>query len=235
MSHIIGRGHCISCHIRHLSIFANLSTEQLSEICNFSPTVTSYKAKETIYLQGDSSNNAFTLRKGMVKQVKSLADGRLQIVRILKRGDLFGFDGFANQDYNQSAIALTDTELCHLPLAGLQELRKTRPEIDKAMMDRWIQHLHEAENMMLDLGTKKASERLASFLVNWGEEEDGIWKKMELSRKEIGDLLGLTIETVSRFLSQWKKLGVIQERKGSILIKNRTELCEVINPKGTCE
>lgn len=237
MSHIIGKGRCSTCHIRHLSIFADLSTAQIVEdICDFSPTVTTYKAKETVYHQGDAPNNAFTLRKGMVKLIKSLPDGRVQIVRILKKGDLFGFDGFANQNYNQSAIALTNAELCHLPLTGLQKLRQTRPEIDKAMMNRWIRHLHNAENMMLDLGTKKASERLASFLVNWGEaEEDSDWKKMELSRKEIGDLLGLTIETVSRFLSQWKKIGVIQERNGSIRIKDKKTLCEVINPIGTCE
>ena len=236
MSHIIGKGQCSTCHIRHLSIFANLSTSQLGEICDFAPTVTTYKSKEVIYYQGDAPNNAFTLRKGMVKLFKSLPDGRVQIVRILKKGDLFGFDGFANQNYNQSAIALTNVELCHLPLAGLQELRQTRPEIDKAMMDRWIRHLHDAENMMLDLGTKKASERLASFLVNWGESEDGSdWKKMELSRKEIGDLLGLTIETVSRFLSQWKKIGIMQERSGYIRIKDKKTLCEVINPIGTCK
>lgn len=234
MPHIVGKGQCTNCHIRHLSIFADLSTEQLGEICDFSPTITTYSAKESIYYQGDFPNNAFTLRKGMVKLVKNLPDGRTQIVRILKSGDLFGFDGFANQNYNQSAIALTDTELCHLPMAGLQSLRKTQPEIDKAMMNRWIQHLHNAENMMVELGAKKANERLASFLVNWGEEDSDGWKKIPLSRKEIGDLLGLTIETVSRFLSQWKKIGIIQEHRGSILIKDKNKLCEIINPKGTC-
>lgn len=235
MPHMIGKGRCVSCQIRHLSIFANLSSQQLGKICHFQPTVTTYEVKETIYHQGDASHNAFTLRKGMIKLIKSLPDGRVQIVRILKKGDLFGFDGFANQNYNQSAIALTNCEICHLPLAGLQELRLQQPEIDKAMMDRWLQHLSEAENMMLDLGAKKASERLANFLVNWGEVDDNEWKKMPLSRQEIGNLLGLTIETVSRFLSQWKRAGIIQERQGSIRIKSRTELCEVINPKGSCK
>jgi CRP/FNR family transcriptional regulator len=232
---MIGKGHCISCQIRHLSIFANLSTQQLGRICHFQPTVTSYEVKEVVYHQGDAPNHAFTLRKGLVKLIKSLPDGRIQIVRILKKGDLFGFDGFANQNYNQSAIALTGCEVCHLPLAGLQKLRLQQPEIDKAMMDRWLQHLSEAENMMLDLGAKKASERLANFLVNWGETEEDGWKKMPLSRQEIGNLLGLTIETVSRFLSQWKRAGIIQERRGNLRIKNKTELCEVINPKGSCK
>jgi len=234
MSHIIGKGRCISCQVRHLSIFANLSTQYLGELCNFQPTVMTYTAKEFIYRQGDSPNNAFTLRKGLIKLIKSLPDGRIQIVRILKSGDLFGFDGFAHQNYNQSAIALSDCEICHLPLAGLQKLRLQRPEIDQAMMQRWIQSLHDAENMMLDLGAKKASERLANFLVNWGESEQDGWKKMPLSRQEVGNLLGLTVETVSRFLSDWKRRGVIQERKGCIRIKDKRHLCEVINPKGTC-
>lgn len=235
MSHIIGKGHCLSCHIRHLSIFAGLSTTQLKKICGFSPIITEYKAQENIYFQGDASSNAFTLRKGMVKLIKSLPDGRTQIVGILKRGDLFGFDGFADQNYNKSAIALTDCELCHLPISQLQDLRRTRTEVDKAITTRWINKLHSAEDMMLELGAKKASERLASFLVNWDETDEKGWKKIPLSRKEIGDLLGLTIETVSRFLSKWKKAEIIQEQKGSILIKNKNELCEVVNPKGTCE
>ncbi len=235
MPKTIKKGICSRCYIRNRSIFSELSYEQLDKLQNFSPTVTSYQTKEVIYYQNDNSSNAFTLRSGMVKLTKSLPDGRTQIIRILKQGDLFGFDGFANQNYNQTATALTECELCHLPITGLQKLRQSEAEIDTAIMNRWLNNLNAAENMMLTLGAQKASERLANFLVHWGEEENDEWKKMPLSRKDIGDLLGLTIETVSRFLSQWKKMGLIQEYRGNVLIKNKTELCEVINPKGTCE
>jgi CRP/FNR family transcriptional regulator len=225
----------MQCSIRNLSIFADLSISQLQKICYFSPTVKTYESGEIIYFQGDSSNHAFTLRKGIIKLVKTLPDGRTQIIRILKGGGLFGFDGFIDQDYNQSAIALTDCEVCLLPLETLQNLRKSQPEIGDAMMSRWIQYLHEAENMMLNLGAKKASERLAYFLVNWGEQDPIGWKKIHLSRKELGELLGMTTETVSRFLSKWKKMDIIREQKGNILIQDKTELCEVINPKGSCD
>ena len=172
MSHIKGRGHCRTCHIRHLSIFAQLPAARLVEIQSFQPSVVSFAANETIYHQGDASLNAFTLRKGLVKLVKALPNGRTQIVRVLREGDLFGFDGFAGETYNHTAIPLCDIEVCRLPLSELSELKKQNPEIENTMMKRWIQHLRQAEDMMLELGAKKASERLASFLIRWCENVD---------------------------------------------------------------
>ena len=112
MSNIKGRGRCISCPIRHLSIFAQLPESRLLEIQSFQPSIVSFASDETVYHQGDISTNAFTLRKGLVKLVKTLPNGRTQIVRVLRAGDLFGFDGFAGESYNHTAIPLTEIEVC---------------------------------------------------------------------------------------------------------------------------
>lgn len=88
----------------------------------------------------------------MVKLIKTLPNGRTQIVRVLRTGDLFGFDGFAGESYNHTAIPLSEIEVCRLPLGELAELKKQNPEIENTMMRRWIQHLREAEDMMLELG-----------------------------------------------------------------------------------
>lgn len=231
MAHIEGKGYCQLCKIRHKSIFANLSSEQLTEISDFHPTVVSFHSGEQIYTQEGKPRNAFTLRKGLVKLTKSLPDGRTQIVRVLKHGDLFGFDGFVGENYNHNAIALSDCEVCRLPLDDLQNLRQANQEVDRAMLDRWLHQLRGAEDMMLELGAKKAAERLASFLLAWCEDSDDPWCELPLTRGEIGELLGLTIETVSRLFSQWKKSGFIEEFKGKLHICDKDGLLEHVEPK----
>ncbi|MEZ5480122.1 MAG: Crp/Fnr family transcriptional regulator [Thiolinea sp.] len=232
MSHLVGRGQCSTCHIRHLSIFAELNDEGIANIRSFNPSVLTFGADEVVYRQQDPANNAYTLRHGVVKLVKILPNGRSQIVRLLHGGDLFGFDGFAGENYNHTAIALTDAEVCRLPLRELMELKKQNPAIEEAMMMRWIVHLREAEDMMVELGAKKASERLASFLIRWCEGQ--VWTELPLSRMEIGELLGLTVETVSRFLSDWKRKGLFDEQRGEVRIQDVQALREYACVNGNC-
>ncbi|CAA6800799.1 MAG: transcriptional regulator, Crp/Fnr family [uncultured Thiotrichaceae bacterium] len=233
MSHIIGQGQCATCKIRHLSIFAELEDVLNEDIGSFRPSVMVFDTAETVYRQQVTANNAFTLRKGVVKLIKMLPNGRSQIIRLLRKGDLFGFDGFAGEAYNHTAIAVTNIEVCRLPLNELMALKKKNPEIEQAMMLRWIRSLREAEDMMLELGAKKAPERLASFLFKWCGES-GSWQELPLSRLEMGELLGLTIETVSRFLSDWKRKGLINESRGSIQIADAASLRELVCMNGSC-
>lgn len=234
MSNIKGKGHCLTCQIRHLSIFSQLPIQRLEEIQNFQPSIVTFAADETIYHQGGTALNAYTLRKGLIKLTKTLPNGRTQIVRVLHTGDLFGFDGFAGENYNHTATPLSDIEVCRLPLGDLLELKKQNPEIENAMMKRWIQHLRDAEDMMLELGAKKASERLASFLIRWCEPHYEQLTPLPLSRGEIGELLGLTIETVSRFLSEWKRQALINESRGAIQITQVEELKKTACSSGSC-
>ncbi len=234
MSHIKGRGHCQSCPIRHLSIFSLLPVERLTDIQSFQPAVVTYAPAETVYYQGDIALNAFTLRQGIIKLVKTLPNGRTQIVRVLNHGDLFGCDGFAGETYNHTAIPLDPVEVCRLPLGELLALKKQNPEIEQALMLRWIQHLRDAEDMMLELGAKKAAERIASFLIRWCEEAENNWISLPLSRSEIGELLGLTIETVSRFLSEWKRQHLLEEHQGNIRIMDMQGLHKVACSSGSC-
>lgn len=236
MSNVKGKGHCPSCPIRHLSIFSQLPVERLSEIQAFQPSVLTYSTGENIYHEGDVAHNAYTLRKGMVKLTKTLSNGRTQIVRLIGAGELFGFDGFIGDNHHHSAQALCPIEVCRLPFHELAQLKKQHAEIENAMMQRWIQYLREAEDMMVELGSKKAAERLASFLIRWYESgtsnEYGVL--LPLSRGEIGELLGLTIETVSRFLSEWKRQGLISEQKGHFKISNINELRKTVCSSGSC-
>jgi len=233
MPHIKSKGHCLTCPVRNRSIFSELPEATLqTSIKDFHTSVISYDAGESIFHQDDKSDeSSYTLRKGLIKITKSLPDGRVQVVRILVAGDLFGFDGLAGESYNHTATALIDCEVCRLPLGSLAEVRKKNPEVDSSIMSRLIKNLRQTEDMLLELGAKKASEKLASFLMSLSQadyrsglntkvDENGEiqWVKLPLSRSEIGALLGLTIETVSRFISDWKRKGYLKESKGYLQI-----------------
>lgn len=246
MPHIKCKGHCFTCPVRHRSIFSDLPESILEEtIKDFHTQVVTYESGESIFRQyDDSSESAYTLRKGLIKITKSLPDGRTQIVRVLVAGDLFGFDGFAHEDYNHTATALTDCEVCRLPLNDLAKLRKANGQIDQSMMSRFIKNIRQTEDMLLELGAKKASEKLASFIMNLSKSDDrielnnmssGEWAILPLSRGEIGSLLGLTIETVSRFISEWKRKGFIKESKGSIQVIDAEGLKKSACSEGACQ
>jgi CRP/FNR family transcriptional regulator len=251
MSHHKCKGHCLTCPVRNLSIFSDIPEVTLEEIIkDFHTAVMTFDSGESIFHQhGNSAESAYTLRKGLIKITKSLPDGRVQIVRVLVAGDLFGFDGFAGESYNHTATALTDVEVCRLPLKELRVLRQKNQEIDASIMARFIKNLRQTEDMILELGAKKASEKLASFIMNLSlsdrkfslnkdlkvanlsEEE---WLSLPLSRTEIGSLLGLTIETVSRFFSDWKRKGFIQESKGTLQIIDADGLRAAACTEGSC-
>ncbi len=246
MPKTLSKGHCLSCPVRKNSIFSDIPEELLEDtIKDFHTTVMTYTQGESIFHQNDdSSTSAYTLRKGLVKITKSLPDGRIQIIRVIIPGELFGFDGIANEPYNHTATALTEIELCRLPLSDLAILRSKSNEVDRSTMARLIKNLRHSEDMLLELGAKKASERLASFIIKLSLSDKNIttnqldnteWVRLPLSRSEIGSLLGLTIETVSRFFSDWKRKGFIQESKGSIQLVDAKGLKESACSEGSCE
>jgi CRP/FNR family transcriptional regulator len=245
VSHNKFKGHCLTCPVRNRSIFSDIPETTLDEtIKDFHTTVVTYDSGESIFYQNDdSSQSAYTLRKGLIKITKSLPDGRIQIVRVLVAGDLFGFDGFANEDYNHTATALTEVEVCRLPLNDLSDLRQEHKEIDSSIMARFIKNLRQTEDMILELGAKKASEKLASFILSLSQADTNSalnnpgyndWLDLPLSRAEIGSLLGLTIETVSRFFSDWKRKGFIKESKGTLQIIDAAGLKVAACSEGSC-
>ena len=245
------KGHCLTCPVRHRSIFSDLPETVLQDsIQDFQTSILTYEEGEILFSQNtDSSESVYTLRKGLIKICKSLPDGRVQIMRVLVPGCLFGIDGFAGEPYNHSALALTDCEVCRLPLAELSELRQNHNEIDRALLTRFIKNLRQTEDMLLELGAKRAVEKLATYILRLSGSynanmlpdkngaklsSDGLnlsrkeeWHSLPLSRSEIGSLLGLTIETVSRFFSDWKRKGFIKEAKGNIQILDAKGLKKV--------
>jgi CRP/FNR family transcriptional regulator len=170
------------------------------------------RPQQTIFSEGDSAGDVFNVTAGMVKLYKLLPDGRRQITGLLGMGDYLGMA--VGDSYAYSAEALTDCWLCRFQRSQLEALLVELPQLQRRLFSMASNELRAAQDQMLLLGRKTAKERLCSFLlmlsrraVSGGQKASPVM--LPMTRADIADYLGLTIETVSRTLTLLKTSGLI--------------------------
>jgi CRP/FNR family transcriptional regulator len=174
-----------------------------------------------------------TVISGVVKLTKTLEDGRQQIVGLQFAPDFLG-RLHANEN-GVSAEAASDVHLCRVPKAAMERLVKSTPAVAERLMEQTMRELDEARDWMVTLGRKTAAEKVASFLfliaTHLDPEATGDSRRFDLplSRADIADFLGLTIETVSRQMSKLKSEGVI-----SIVANRHIEVAKLSKLKACC-
>ncbi|MDH3663527.1 MAG: helix-turn-helix domain-containing protein [Alphaproteobacteria bacterium] len=194
-------------------------------------SIRSVPAKEVVYCQGDASDYVYEVIEGVVKLYMLTADGRLQIMGFAFPGQILALD--TDSHHLTTAEAVTQAKLCQYPRAKFEQVIDEHPQLARQLFAIVAQDLSVARSQMLLLGRKSATERLASFLLDLsernatrGENPDLI--ALPMSRGDIGDYLGLTIETVSRTMTRLRQLGVLdlnQHRR--VAIRDRARLCEM--------
>jgi CRP/FNR family transcriptional regulator len=219
---------CLNCPIRSVSIFAGFSVDDIKNL-EIPVNTMRYEAGEVFYQENDPTHAAFTIKSGVIKLVKELQNGKSQIVRLLTTGDIFGFEGLMDTNYHHTAVALNEAHVCKLSLPDLINVCRNSPHVHEAILHRWAQALKQTEDLLIELGTKKAHERLATFITNWCQHcgIDG-WAQLPLTRQELSELLGLTVETVSRIMAEWKRNGLMEEKQGAIRLNQETDLFRLL-------
>ena len=166
---------------------------------------------QTIVLEGDLCGHCFRLLTGAVHLYKGTADGRRQLIDFLVAGDCFGLLGAC---YSYSVEAITHTTLVKTPRATLAAAMHERPALADRLIVLAAAELARAHEHMLLLGRKNAQEKVASLLVELarriGADETRPAFRLPISRQEMADHLGLTIETVSRTMTRLKEEGLIR-------------------------
>lgn len=153
---------------------------------------------EEIYGQGETAQNVYLLIAGHVRTVRYLADGRRQVGGFHRPGDVFGLETGA--DHRFSAEALTDCTIVVLKRSALRDQVERDPLIERRLWALTLRELEHAQDHLLLLGRKTACEKVATFLLDNAGAGDDI--DLAMGRQDIADYLGLTIETVSRMLTQ---------------------------------
>lgn len=205
---------CASCEARHRGMCGVLSPSELTTLARHTRKATHAPGDELIGESTETSSYA-NVMKGVVKLTKGLEDGRQQVVGLQFAPDFLG-RLFAHES-TVNAEAASDVELCVVPKSALESMIAETPALEHRLMQQTLRELDDARDWMLTLGRKTAGEKVASFLLLIAlhadpERDDDTPVKFDLplSRSDIADFLGLTIETVSRQITKLKTDGVIR-------------------------
>jgi len=202
---------CAACTVRDLSICGAIEPDQLQRL-NAIVVHKRHLPGDTVFFEGDRSDSLYIVTEGCVRLHKTLADGRRQITGFLFASDFLGLA--LRERYAYSAEAVTDVQVCRYPKAKLESLLDEFPAMERRLLSVASNELAAAQDQMLMLGRKTALERVASFLfllLRRTQLKGGAQQvHLPITRTDIGDYLGLTIETVSRSLSKLKRDRVIR-------------------------
>ena len=214
---------CSSCPIRHRAICARCEDDELSRLEQIKSYAT-FEAGQPIIWRGDALVTFSSVVTGIASLSRTMEDGRSQVVGLLLPSDFIGRPGRAHVEFDVTAV--TDVTLCQFQSKPFETLVEEVPHISQRMMEMALDELNAAREWMVLLGRKTAREKIATFLemVMRRSAVPGRQIKqyqLPLTREEIANFLGLTLETVSRQLSAMKKDGLIEfEGRRTFVIKD---------------
>jgi len=220
---------CGHCGTRHLSVCMGVDEQFLAQLAAVATTV-HLPPHGMLAAEGDDAACFFTVTSGSVKLYKMLADGRQQIVGFLFPGD---FIGLAVRDtYAYSVEAIGPTTACRFERRKFEDLLERFPDMAFRLRERASDELAIAQEQMLSLGRKSAKERLASFLMQLSRRAESLGRAtnpiaLPMTRADMADYLGLTVETVSRTFSRLKIEGIITLMAGNEVRLNAGKLAEI--------
>lgn len=203
-----GPPQCEHCGIRHLVLFSSLEEDEFSLI--HEPIDERHFDKgEVLYRKGGPGDHVFTVREGVVKLVHYTANGEERIVRLLRRGDVAGLEALLGQPYHQEAIPLDPVLTCRIPVRAINRLNRRLPNFHHELMTRWQQAVNEANSWLTELGTGPVNARVARLLLRLADAELGDTCFMPTT-EDIGSMLAITKESVSRATAEFKRAGMIE-------------------------
>ncbi len=214
-------GHpCAECSIRRLSVCAALDTAALRELAHLGRHVR-FEAGETVFAQEEITTSFYNLLEGVMRLYKLLPDGRRQIIGFALPGDFLGLA--ASSHHNFSADAISPVVLCQFSRTGFARFTEDKPELLRSLNELAVRELSRAQDHIVLLGRRSAEEKVATFLIRWRNrmaDASGPPQTVPLpmSRQDIADYLGLTIETISRTFTRFERDGLIEILHGGICI-----------------
>jgi CRP/FNR family transcriptional regulator len=222
--------------LRELCLPQGLSAEEMERVESLVYARRRIKRAETLFNAGDPFGSVYAIRSGFFKSTVIDGEGREQVTGFHMPGELLGMDGIGAGSYNGNAVALEDCEVCVMPFALIEKLSHEVHGLQRnlhAVLSREIVRDH---GVMMLLGSMRAEERLATFLLNLSRRltRRGYSASdfhLRMTRDEIGSFLGLKLETVSRLFSRFQEGGLIDVQQKHVRILNTPGLEAVMGAK----
>jgi CRP/FNR family transcriptional regulator, anaerobic regulatory protein len=229
---------CSSCNLRELCLPVGLNPSEMDKLDNVISTRKRVKRGTALFNVGDRFTSLYAVRSGFFKTCVTTADGRDQVTGFQMTGEILGMDGIVSDHHSCDAIALEDAEVCLLPFDKLEQLSREFSTLQHHVHKIMSREIVRDHGVMLLLGSMRAEERLAAFLLNLVQRlhARGFSQSeliLRMTREEIGSYLGMKLETVSRTFSKFVEEGIIEVKQRYVHIKDTTALERMVNPPQT--
>ena len=227
---------CSSCNLRELCLPKGLEDEDLARVEKVVYARRRVRRGEALFNAGDEFHSIYAVRSGFFKTTILNEDGREQVTGFNMPGELLGMDGIGAGSYHGNAVALEDCEVCVLPFSLVEELGREIPTLQRHLHCVLSREIVRDHGVMMLLGSMRAEERLAVFLLNLSKRfmRRGYSPSdfhLRMTREEIGSYLGLKLETVSRLFSKFQEDGLIEVQQKHVRITNIGGLEQVLGGK----
>ncbi|MCH7657646.1 MAG: Crp/Fnr family transcriptional regulator [Bacteroidetes bacterium] len=223
---------CDDCSLEYNSVFKYLTKDEMDRV-NYEKKCCHYKRGKILYNEGSRINGCYCINKGIIKIYKTGIDGKGQIIRFAKSGDIIAYRSvLSNETACTSAKIIEDSVFCFIPGNTLVSLIKNNGEFSMEMIKLICRELGEANSYITDIAQKTVRGRLAEILVHlkseFGLNDNGVLK-ISLTRKELANIIGTATESVIRLLSEFKNDSLIELNARQIKILDEQGLIRTSN------
>lgn len=230
---------CQNCSLSALCLPIALADEDVNRLDQIIERKRPLKKGEILFHQGEEFDSVFAVRTGTLKTYNITNSGEEQITGFYCPSELVGLSGIDENHYPVSAKALETTTVCEIPFAHLEQLSSQIPSLKHQLFRLMSRKICDDQQMMVLLGKKNADEKVASFLLNLSHRfkkrgYSATAFRLSMSRGEIGNYLGLAVETVSRVMTRFQKNGLIDVDGKEISIINLPEMEKLVGAAGEC-
>jgi len=228
---------CSGCNLRELCLPVGMSPAQLERLDALIGTRRQVVRGEALFRIGEPFGALFAVRAGFFKTCVTSEEGRDQVTGFQMAGELLGLDGIGSDRHTCDAVALEDSQVCVIPFNMLEDLSREFSDLQRQFHRIMSREIVREHGVMLLLGSMRAEERLAAFLLNLtqrlqvrGYSANSLVLRM--TREEIGSYLGLKLETVSRAFSKFQDDGVLEVKQRQIHVLDPEALQKLVNGEG---
>lgn len=225
---------CSNCNLRELCMPLGLNADEIEKLDEVVATRRKIKRGTRLYSNGEKFTSLYAIRTGFFKTCITTEDGRNQVTGFQMAGEIIGLDGIIKDQHACDAVALEDAEVCVMPFDRIEELSREVVSLQRHVHKIMSREIVREHGVMLLLGSMRAEERLAAFLLNLvqrlharGFSQSELLLRM--TREEIGSYLGLKLETVSRTFSKFVEEGIVEVKQRQVRILNAAALKLIVN------
>ncbi len=231
------RAACSKCNLRELCLPVGLSVDQLDQLDTMVSMRRAVQRGSALFRTGDSFQSLYAVRTGFFKTCIAAEDGRDQVTGFQMAGELLGLDGIGTECHTCDAVALEDSQVCVIPFSQLEEMSRELGDLQHQFHRIMSREIVRDHGVMLLLGSMRAEERLAAFVLNLTQRLrlrgfSASALVLRMTREEIGSYLGLKLETVSRTFSKFQEDGLLEVRQRQIRVLDADALHRVLNGTG---